>query len=279
MKKILVACDFSKESREAFTVAIDFAAMVGADLVLFHVLDTPALYATGPLGAALTPNAAYYAQLEEVISNELENMKARAISKGVAIATRVEPGALVPKVRALIDETGADLVVMGTAGASATDGIVIGSNTEKLVRFSPVPVLTVNQAIDLDQIKDILVPSTLELDQPEFVRQLKALQKLFDATLHILLVNTPGRFMDDADADKALENFVNHYELTNFKCYCRSYRNEDDGIITFARENNMDLIAMATHARKGLAHLFNSSVTENVVKYIEIPIWTSHLKV
>jgi nucleotide-binding universal stress UspA family protein len=107
---------------------------------------------------------------------------------------------------------------------------------------------------------------------------LKALQKFFDATLHILHINTPVHFKRDAEAHEAMVEFAKHYKLANYKLHFRSYENEGNGIIDFAYTEKMDLIAMATHARKGLAHVFNSSMTESVVNHIQVPIWTYCIK-
>lgn len=165
---------------------------------------------------------------------------------------------------------------MGTSGTSGLKEIFIGSNTEKVVRFSPVPVLTVRLASSLQAVKHILVPSTLDLNQTDFIKKLKELQEFFDATLHVLLINTPIHFRSDAEGREALEAFVKHYKLSNVKLHFRNYTHEDSSILTFAISEKMDMIAMATHARKGLAH--TGSITENVVNHLQTPIWTYRLQ-
>lgn len=167
---------------------------------------------------------------------------------------------------------------MGTSGSSGFSEVFIGSNTEKIVRFSTVPVLTIRKSFSLKSIKNILVPSTLQLDQTKFIKNLKEVQDFFGAKLHILLVNTPIHFRTNAEANEALQEFAMHYKLKNYKTHFCNYTREEDGIIDFAYSKNMDLVAMATHARKGLAHLINTSVTENVVNHIQSPIWTFSLK-
>jgi nucleotide-binding universal stress UspA family protein len=49
---------------------------------------------------------------------------------------------------------------------------------------------------------------------------------------------------------------------------------ESDGIIEYAKEVKANMIAMGTHARKGLNHLLMVSVTEEVVNHVQLPIWT-----
>jgi hypothetical protein len=98
------------------------------------------------------------------------------------------------------------------------------------------------------------------------------------ARIHILLINTPINFVRDRDAKAALQDFANHYKLENYVLHFRNYYDIEEGIMDFAAHEKMDMIAMATHARRGLAHLLNGSIAEDVVNHTSIPIWTYHLK-
>jgi nucleotide-binding universal stress UspA family protein len=276
MKKILVPCDFSAQSNEAFKVALDVASRTKAQITLLHILAIPPVYSGSGEPLAIDPIA--YASIEEEAKKRLDKMKANAASKSIKANAEVVYGELRSSLKKLIESKKIDLVIMGTSGASGFSEVFIGSNTEKVVRFSTVPVLAVRKSFALKSIKNILLPSTLQLNQTKFMKSLKELQDFFGATLHILLVNTPIHFRTDAEANEALEEFVKHYKLKNYKIHFCNYTREEDGIIDFAYSERMDLIAMATHARKGLAHLFNVSVTENVVNHIQSPIWTYCLK-
>jgi nucleotide-binding universal stress UspA family protein len=58
----------------------------------------------------------------------------------------------------------------------------------------------------------------------------------------------------------------------------RSEFSEEAGIIDFTEEIKADMVAMATHGRRGLAHLFAGSIAENTVNHITCPIWTLSLR-
>ncbi len=274
MRRILIPCDFSRQSNEAYSMAINLASQSKGKIILLHVLPP----VTGYLAEPLVFDPGYSTESEEDVKKALEKMKEMVDPKSISVATQVAYGDLVSCIKNVIESEKIDLVVMGTSGASGIEEIFIGSNTEKIVRFSPVPVLAVRTLVEPKLIKNILLPSTLDLNQSDFIKKLKELQSFFDATLHVLLVNTPAQFKRDLEGKEGLEEFVKHYNLENYKLHFRSYRREDDGIIDFAYSEKMDLIAMATHARSGLAHVFNGSTTENVVNHIQIPIWTYHLK-
>ncbi len=277
MKKILVPSDFSETSNEAFQFALALAAKTRGEIVLVHVLAIPTLYTVGFAGEPSTFDPIYYQTIEAESKKELEKLKASA--KGVNVSTQVIYGDFPTSLTSIVESKRIDLIIMGTSGASGWKEFFVGSNTEKVVRFSPAPVLAVRKAIDPNSIKSILLPSTLDLNQTEFVTKLQELQNFFNATIHVLLVNTPTHFRRDTEAREAMEEFAKHYKLKEFKLHFRNARREEDGIIDFAIKEKMDMIAMATHARKGLAHLFNESIAENVVNHIHCPIWTYHVKV
>lgn len=278
MKRILVPSDFSAQSSAAFKTAVELAGKDKGEIFLLHVLPIPTLYTTGFAGEPIAFDPSYYTEMEQDAKSGLEKMKNHIGPKSLKVTTEVLYGELISSLQKVIEARQIDIVVMGASGASGIMELFIGSNTEKVVRFSPVPVLAIRKALELKSIRNIMVPSTLDLNQTDFINKLKEIQHFFDATLHILLVNTPVHFRRDPEANEALAEFAKHYRLENYKLHFRNNVREEDGIMDFAYSEKMDLIAMATHARKGLAHLFNSSVTEDVVNHIQVPVWTYCLK-
>lgn len=280
MKNILVPCDFSPASKEALKLAADIASRTKGRVSVLHVIYTPVMYDTTFAGAMpIAYNPDFITGMEEDARSEFETL-CRSYDNGtVKPALEITQGDIVSSIKRLIEKNRIDLVVMGTTGSSGLEEILIGSNTEKVVRNVSVPVLTVRTAPSLDSIKHILLPIPLEPGQTSFMRKVKDLQAFFKARLHLLLINTPAHFLGEQDAEKALEKFAQQYHLENCETHFRNFRKEENGIIDFATSEKMDMIAMGTHARKGLSHLFNGSITENVVNHIQYPVWTYSLKV
>ena len=278
MKTILVPCDFSEQSRAAYQTALEIASRTKGKVLLMHVLYIPPLYSSSIGGEAVAFDPLYFAAMEAEAGKELEKMKTEGQRYEVEVSAAVVSGEITSSIKRMIETSKADLVVMGTSGASGLSEIFIGSNTEKVVRHIPIPVLVVRKPVQTASVRNILLPSTLDLNQVDFIRKVQELQEFFGATLHILLINTPGNFRRDAEAHEALTEFTRHYGLINCRTHFRNYWNEEDGIADFAMTEKMDLIAMGTHALKGFSHLFLGSTTENVVNHIRIPVWTFSLK-
>jgi nucleotide-binding universal stress UspA family protein len=60
----------------------------------------------------------------------------------------------------------------------------------------------------------------------------------------------------------------------NFKIHVYNDIDEQEGTLNFANEVGADMIAMGTHGRRGLAHLFTGSIAEDVVNHVQCPMWT-----
>jgi Universal stress protein UspA and related nucleotide-binding proteins len=273
MKKILVPCDFSEPAMEAYRFAMNIAEMSSGEVYVLKVIDLPFSYET-TFG---TPTYHFHPTLikeleadAQILFDRMKNNHAR--KEGVTLS--VLQGPVTFTIQQFIEDHKIDLVVMGTHGASGWKEYWVGSNTEKVVRFSSVPVLAIRKANDLLSIRNIVVPTTLELDQTELMSKIKELQSFFSATLNLLLVNTPYNMMRTKDEMDMMREFALHYKLKDYTLNLRNDYHEDEGIINFAKEINADLIAMGTHARKGLSHLLAGSVAEDVLNHVPFPIWT-----
>jgi hypothetical protein len=140
-----------------------------------------------------------------------------------------------------------------------------------------VPVIAVRKAPAIDQVRKIVLPTTLRLDQHALIEKVKELQAFFNASLEVLWINTPMNFKTDLESKSLLEDFARNYKLTNFHLHVRNDTIEEDAITHFAREIKADMVTMATHGRRGLAHTLMGSVTEDVVNHLQCPIWTFSL--
>jgi nucleotide-binding universal stress UspA family protein len=277
MKRILVPCDFSEPALEAYHFATNIAAKAHAEVFVLKVIDLPFAYETAFGAVPYSFDPAIIKEIMDGAKNDFERMKESYPSQEQVEFTTLQ-GPVTPTILTFMSENKIDLVIMGTHGASGWTKLLIGSNTEKMVRLSKMPVLAVRKSFELNAIRNIAFPTTLELDQPHFVNEVKELQSFFSATLHLLLVNTPYNMRRTVDETERMEEFAKHYKLANYTLNTRNDFNEQDGIINFVHETKADLIAMGTHGRRGLAHLFTGSVTEAVVNRVTCPIWACSIK-
>lgn len=274
MKKILVPCDFSEAAVEAFKFAIGIAEKSNGVIHLLHVVELPVLYDSA---AVLSFEQAYMSDRKKEVEKSFVKLKEKyAKDLPIKVKAHVEYGGTVQVIRRMIEETKADLVVLGTHGAKGLKEFTVGSNTEKIVRSSPVPVISMKKG--MKNIKHIVLPTPPDFDLEELTMEVKELQSFFDATLHVLYVNTPVRFRTDGQIKQAMKDFAKRFMLKNYTLNIFNDLTEEDGIKNFSREVKADIIAMRTHGRRGIAHLASGSIAEDVVNHIDCAIWTYVVK-
>jgi nucleotide-binding universal stress UspA family protein len=277
MKKILVPFDFSKTAVNAFLFALDVAAQSGGAVHLLHVVELPVLHDT-----VLMPVLNFEEQLLKELKEKAEKSFATLLGKhqteGVEIVHDVEFGHVLRTIRDYARKESIDIVIMGSHGASGVREFFIGSNAEKMVRFSQVPVIIIKECYK-GPVKNIVFPNTLDTEnQEDLVMKVKALQYFFKAHLHIVWINTPLTFASDTQTYARLNNFAKRFMLKDYTVHVFNHTDEEKGILEFAKTMDADLIAMGTRGRKGISHLVNGSLAEDVVNHSQGLVWTYGLQ-
>ena len=279
MKKILVPTDFSKPAAIAFEVALGIAKKANAEVTLLHIIEQPGnstIPITGEVMRTSSDDTLFTMKLIQKSKAQLEKMAAGAGS--VKVKTDLKIGNAFRGMRDIITSKDVDLVVMGTSGRSAFEEVVIGSNTEKVVRHSKVPVLTVHKKPSTMNFKNIVYATSMHKDEEVFSKIVRTAQEMYGAKLHLLRVNTPGNFQRDGVTLKQMELYAKKLNLKNFTINVYNDITEEEGIIRFAETINADMVALATHGRTGFAHLMAGSIAEDVVNHAKRPVLTFVVK-
>lgn len=279
MKKIIVPTDFSKEASYALESAFPLAKKYGATIILVNVIEDPHDYSFNTMGiVGYTPEEnIYIAQLVRKTDERMRALLSDPAYQGVNIEFDVKIGKTFDKIYEIVNDHQPDLIVMGSGGSSGIDEVFVGSNAEKLSRYAQAPMITVKSKRDLVNIKNIVYATNLMEEQEYIIDDLKALQKLYDAKLHILKVFEPV-WVNDDEVRERVQKFADHFKFQNYTINTYHESDEAEGILAFAGETVADLIAMATHPRKGLGVLLGGMISKNVINHTQIPVWTKAIR-
>lgn len=270
MKKILVPCDFSAPAQEAFRFAIKIAEQSKGEVHVLYILDTTFVGRTSDLSYSYVFTANFLKEMETKAEENFKLMWERYSPLTLPVKFRHRIGSLASDVEGYVRENEIDLVLMGTHGAG---GASWGSNTEKVLRNSSVPVFAVRKA-PVRPVKNIVLPLVPDQSYNKFSEAVKALQAFFGANIHLLWINTPSIFKTDSQAQASLQEFARDHKFTHYSINIRSDYTIEDGIYRFCKETDADMIAMGTHAWKGLVHFFTGSIAEDIVNHVNLPVWT-----
>lgn len=275
MKKILIPTDFSELSEYALHTAEKVADSLQAEIHALKVLPAPGDAYFDDKGNMLECQDYDMGKFEQERLENERKIQAWLKEAKSPVHVVVKFGNMVDDIVEYVKANSIDLVVMGTSGASGWKEMFVGSNAEKVVRYSPVPVLTVKCDRPSWHIKNILLVNDFKKPQAENLDIVKAMQAVSDAQIHLLKVEK-GK-ATNREVFQQMEKFTQVNGLENVEFHTQNDRNVEDGIFYFAHDHNIDLIIMGTHGRTGWEHLVKGSISENVVNHLYKPILTFKL--
>ena len=287
MKKIIVPTDFSEQAQHALNLACEIAGKTDAKIVLMHVIEhakkqttflgSSALTTMGSLSTGVEVDDIYFIQLFKRRKSQLAEILSDPIYANVEITDKILLGTPYHAIEEEITESEADLIIMGTTGVNDWEESLIGSTAEKVVRHASCPVLTLRKEVKLKNIENIVFASDFKEAKPAYMHIVKSIQKLFNAELNMVFINTPGNFKNERDIVNNLKNFADENGLDDHKIHVYNHEHEEEGIVWFTEDFKMDLVMMATYGRAGFSRLFEHSIAEDVVNFSEKPVVTFNL--
>ena len=275
MKKILVPTDFSKVANNALTEAVHIARKSGAEIILLNVIEegsSRSIRVTGEMMKGDVQENIFMLKLINKVKGQLDDIVNN--NANVKITPELRLGNPYHGITDIISEHKVDLVVMGTQGSSGLEELLVGSNTEKVVRHAKCAVLSVCEPMLSSETNDVVYATNMGDDEERMVAALKTMQTMYDAKLHLTWINTPNNFERDKLTKQRMEKFARKHNLSNYTLNIYNDVTEEDGIISFAEDINANMIAMITHRRTGVAHLIAGSIAEDVVNHTKRPVLT-----
>jgi nucleotide-binding universal stress UspA family protein len=138
IKNVLVPVDFSENSKKILEAARYFSEICQAQLHAVFVVQSFDDYS-----GFFVPHMPVAKFEEEMVQAAEEKMKGFLLGHNKIVA-KVLVGDVGEEIIRHAEETGMDLIVMGTHGYKGLEKVMFGSVAEKVVRSSPCPVLTIN---------------------------------------------------------------------------------------------------------------------------------------
>ncbi len=281
MKSILVPTDFSEQANNALDFAAQIAEKNNADVLLLHVLEHPSESAFNTMGIVASDDPMeniYMVKMMEAAKIKMEEIVADDTYKNIKLEYNIIIGRAFEQITRTLSAKECDLVIMGTTGSSGFEEMLVGSNTERVVRRATCPVISVKNKVNADAIKNIAFASDFAESYDVLAAELKKLQELFDARLSLVRINTPNSFTTTRHDLALMKKFASTHQLENYTMDIYNDTLEDHGIIYFAEDAGAAMIALGTNKRKGIVNLLSGSIAEDVVNHSARPVWTFELK-
>jgi nucleotide-binding universal stress UspA family protein len=273
IKKILVPIDFSDAADAALSEAAGLAVLFKAELVLLHVVEDR-LYATSALDTVgvIFPN---FGTAKREMGKKMAELQKRINKKyEIKCTIHILNGHIHTAVKTLTKKKKINLIVMGTHGASGFKEYFIGSNAQRVVTISDVPVLTIPVKSKKFSFRNILLPIDNSIHSRAKVNIALIFADLFNSNIHIIGLPGTKEKSEVAKFNLKLKSVEKHIEDQGFSYSSKidSGTNTAEAALSYATKNKCDLIVINTGHESKTTGMFMGMFSQQIVNHSTMPV-------
>ena len=272
IKTILVPVDFSSGSNNALRYALQFAVTTKSKIVIFHSNYLPIMFPSTELKKIHERSEGRKQLMLEYVVDKL--CKKHKLKKPANISYLVKRETnVVNNVLSAAETAKADLIMMGTHGATGFKKILFGSNTAGVISKSTIPVLAIPQRHKLKKVESIVYASDLK----NLTGELKALLPIvspFDATIEILYLDYWKKGIDDKqqmEIDKAMKK-TPYKKIELVHKNVSIHKTMVDYLNKYSKRSHASMLVMFPETQNFFEKLFFSSITKQLSFNLKRPL-------
>jgi nucleotide-binding universal stress UspA family protein len=245
-----------------------------SEIIVLHMLEVSSM-SLSESAVQVQEMTFFYLKLAE---KRFKDFLKKEYLKGVKVTPVVKHFKIFSEVNTIAEESKADLIIMGSHGTSGMKEMLLGSNTEKVVRSSSIPVLVIKKEQKNISFDDVVFASDFSEESIDSYKRVMKTLSLLAENVHLVHVNTPyGDFKSSLEIENNAAKFLKKAEgkldKLNTIHYVADYSIEK-GIFNFCNVVGADLVAIVTHGRKGFAHFLSGSISEDIANHSTLPVIT-----
>ena len=271
MKTIIVPIDFSEQSEYALKVAASLARKHDSEILVLHMLELNEAMISSSEGFHPEQTVFLLKLAEKRINDFLDKSYLSGVRKITPIIKHFK---VFGEVNDVAEKHGADIIIMGSHGTDGLKEIFVGSNAEKVVRNSNIPVLVIKDELEDFKVSDFVFACAFKEESLVAFNKAKDFADKLGAKLHLVYINTPGdNFLSTNDAYEKITEYLQKAN-SGIKVEVYNDYSVEKGVLNFSDSINADVIGIPTHGRKGLSHFFMGSIGEDIANHSKIPVIT-----
>jgi len=277
VQNILVPTDFSAVAAEAFDFAYQLALANQGSIRLVHI-SHPSFDTMNPMGTYVPGSFEDIKrrQLQEFLKAANQRNRGNSTSKPIPVAAEVAIGFATEEIIRMSKEPGTDMIVMGTTGEGGFLNKLVGSVSSRVAQQAWCPVMLIPKKYKPKPFRNILYASNNQAMDEVMIREMVDFAVFHQANIHLIHVKEKNN-TEFKVAKSVFEEIV----LTSAPNLSYSYTIVESqtvfqGIQTYVKKHDVDLLSMVTSHRSFVADLFHKSLTKQMVFELDIPLLVLH---
>ncbi|MFZ1808605.1 MAG: universal stress protein [Cyclobacteriaceae bacterium] len=267
MKRILVPTDFSACANAAAEMALQIAKLSEAEIYFLHLSTDYSTPAHVPGKSVIHDDTQI-----GIIKDKLDQLVKAAEADGIKAKKELVIGSGQEQIQDYILPYKIDLLVMGSHGATGIREMVIGSNTQKVIRRIRIPSLVVKQMPKRNELKHIVFASNFKRDCSNSLSEVVAISRLWGSRVHLLFINLLNHLIEENTARLMMSKQIKGFSNVDYTLNITETNDKEFGIAEFANEIEADLIAVAMERKNLVGRLFSPNIAEQLINHSAMPV-------
>ena len=274
MNKILVLTDFTETSRYGLDLAVDLAKNTGSTVILMNLIFPASESGFSAMGDINVHNegemSRFAVELMRTNNGRLLEQISRYKDEDVEFLPRIEIVESDKEVEKLIKKYKPDTLVIGNNESKSFSEYFFGSDTEKLIKISEIPVISTRK--DIENYYPHNIVCALDIDDEEKINLsvLKDISEEFNSKVHLLYVLDDG--ITNSKAIEKLKKLADQYKIDNYSINTVKNNSAEHAIRNFSKRKSADLLALVSEGKTGLKDMLFGSFTNDIVNNVDIPV-------
>lgn len=272
MKNILVPTDFSENANTAIEYAAELANHTGAKISVVNIY-TPSVAKSSIISPLMQDEINAAEKSAQAKLNAIKETVSEQFSS-IDCETSFAAGHIVPTIEQLALQLNADMIAMGTQGATGLDKILFGSNTANVIERSSCPVLAIPKETPYRKPTKIILATDFANEELGHIPKLANLAKSLGCEILMTHITTDPEAMQSEEMLK--RNFAKRVtDATHYASISYMIKYEEDisrALQTAVNQVDADWIAMLTHHRNFFEKIYNPSMTKAMAYQTKIPL-------
>lgn len=273
MNDILVGIDFSKCSINALEHALNIAQKADSNIIMVWVNRRESqkeLYNPDSTNIIDEVNKRF----QEIIEKYKSDFKPQ-------LRFEIREGKIYKEIVKTAEENDVSLIVIGTHGSSGFEEFWIGSNANKTISSTHIPVITIRRKTAIEhELKRIVLPIDSTPETRQKIIYTALLADLFKAEVHVLAMYTANSKSVQDRVDKFAKQVIEYLVEEGIDCKLITKRvdNITDSTIEYAKEIDANLIAIMTEQEFSASNILLGPYASQMVNNSPIPVLSIHPK-
>ncbi len=276
-KKILVLSELNNLSEITMEYAVNMAEQMDIKEVVLLNTILPAHHQTYHAGGQTIDAQGQLANSMNMVMLK----KHRELTQNQAVKYSAEHVRVIPHVEFIhstsnineyMEKYGTDLIVCGSHDKASFMEILFGSTTEKMVRKIDYPMVVLNNEPASSDIEKIALAIDVEKEDQSGIEQILDLAKSLHAHVQMVYIHQKNKDLKTNDAIEKMQQIGKAQNLDNYSINIINNPDLEDGLNSFIRKYNPDMLGVLSQGKGKLHKLIYGSHTEEIISETDIPV-------